>query len=344
VTAPRDRADLDRVQRVTIPAYPTALAWSPTGALLAVAGDHGAVELIDATTGTIARRIPAHAGPIQAMAWHPRQPSLITAGQDGAARLWESPFDAPIELLGPGPRWADHACWSVTGERAAVTVGGRAHVFSRASRIAITPPAATALTGAAFTPDGAGLGVAGYGGVRVFDATTGRITRTLAWNGSLLSIAFAPNGRAVAGGCLDHSVHCWRLPSGSEAHLGGYPAKPRRVAFSHDSRWLATAGDTAISVWPFDKQGPSGRRPVQLEGHQAIVTELVYAPGLELLLSGDRDGTVALWAPPKRTTPVARMRLAGKVTQVAWGGSGAGLRWAAADEHGVVLLGPARVV
>lgn len=328
-------------RRLAIAAYPTALAWSPTGQSLAVAGDHGAVELVDPMSGRVQRTIRAHDGPVQSMAWHPRRDALLTTGQDGAARLWEPPFDAPIELLAAGKVWADHACWSATGDRAAIAVGVRAHLFSRDVACASTEPVGFAIAGVAFAPSGKTVGVATYGGVRLFDATTGRATRRLDWKGSMLSIAFAPDGGTVACGCQDHSVHFWRVASGKDAQMCGYPAKPRSIAFSHDGRWLATGGDAAISLWPFDKKGPEGRRPVQLEGHQATVTELAYAPLVALLLSGDRDGTIALWAPPRRTLPVARARLEGKVTQVAWGPDGTAqvMRWAATDDRGGVMIG-----
>lgn len=55
----------------------------------------------------------------------------------------------------------------------------------------------------------------------------------------MLSIAFAPDGRTVAG-CQDHSVHFWRVASGKDAQMCGYPAKPRQISFSWDGRWLAT--------------------------------------------------------------------------------------------------------
>jgi hypothetical protein len=59
------------------------------------------------------------------------------------------------------------------------------------------------------------------------------------------------------------------------------------------------------------------------------------------LLSGAKDGTVALWAPSKTATPLAVSRLTGKVTHVAWATDLAAqlLRWAASDEHGRVLIG-----
>ena len=336
-----ERAGLEGPRVATIAAYPSALAWSPAGDLLAVAGDHGAVELIDPQTATVRQRIAAHAGPVQSIAWHPSRDALLTTGQDGAARLWERPFEAPIELIAPSATWADHACWSATGYRAAVALAARAHVLSAEGTVAITEPAGSTIAGLAFTPSGRTLGVAGYGGVRLFDPATGRTTRKLDWKGSMISIAFAPEGGIVACGCQDNSVHFWRIASGKDAQMSGYPAKPRGVAFSHNGRWLATGGDAAICLWPFDKRGPEGRAPVQLEGHGDLVTALAYAPLVELLLSGARDGTVALWAPPKATTPVTLSRLGGKVTHVAWGADGAAqlLRWAAADEHGRVLIG-----
>ena len=335
-----DRAGRDQPRETTVAAYPTALAWSASGDLLAVAGDHGDVEVLD-PAGAVRRRIHAHEGPVQSLAWHPRRDALLTAGQDGAVRLWSIPFDTPHELIAPGVMWADHACWSVDGERAAVALGARARVVSASGVVATTEPAASTIAALAFTPSGKSLGAACYGGVRLFDPATGRATRTLDWKGSMISIAFAPDGGTVACGCQDNSVHFWRIASGKDAQMCGYPTKPRGLSFSHDGHWLATGGDATISLWPFDRRGPEGRAPIQLRGHEAFVTALAYAPLIELLLSGARDGTVALWAPPKLTAPVARLRLTGKIAHVAWGADGTAqvLRWAAADEHGGVLIG-----
>jgi WD40 repeat protein len=325
----------------TIEAYPTALAWSAGGNILAVAEDSGDVELLFPATGGSRQRVRAHTGPVQSIAWHPRHDALITTGQDGAVRLWESPFATATELVAPSNTWADHACWSATGDRAAIAIGVCAHVFASGAQIAITEPVASTIAGLAFTPSGKSLGVACYGGVCLFDPVTGRATRKLQWRGAMISIAFTPDGSVVACGCQDNSVHFWRIASGKDAQMSGYPAKPRSLSFSHDGQWLATAGDAAISLWPFDKKGPEGRAPVQLAGHQDVVTELAYAPLVDLLLSGSKDGTVALWAPPKLATPVSLARLTGKITQVAWGADGAAqlLRWSAADEHGRIMIG-----
>jgi WD40 repeat protein len=221
-----ERSKSIEVSVATIAAQPSALAWSASGHILAVATDRGEIVLLSAVTGGLRQRIRAHAGPVRSIAWHPRSDALVTTGHDGAVRLWESPFATSTELIGPG-------------------------------------------------------------------------------------------------------------------EASGHAATPRGLSFSHDGRWLATADDATISLWPFDRRGPEGRAPVRLAGHEAIVTALAFAPLVDLLLSGSQDGVVALWAPPKLTTPAYSARLTGRITQLAWGADVAGqvLRWAAADAHGRVMIG-----
>jgi WD40 repeat protein len=323
-----------------IAAYPTGLAWSASGDRLAVAGDHGIIELLS-VDGTSLARVPAHDGPVQSIAWHPRTDHLLSTGQDGAVRSWQAPFDAPRTLMSPGEHWADAACWSPDGKRAAVAVGARGYVISPGADAIEIGPVESTITALSFSPSGKSLGVACYGGVRLFDPANARATRRLDWKGSMLSLAFSPNGSIVACGCQDHSVHFWRIASGKDAQMSGYPAKPRSVEFTHDGRWLATSGDATICLWPFDGRGPEGRKPIELTGHPDVVTALACAPHVDLVLSGDRSGMIAIWAPPSLTTPVVVSQLRGRITQVAWGAdSRAGaLRWAAADDGGRLLLG-----
>ncbi|HSK00815.1 MAG TPA: hypothetical protein VK932_06225 [Kofleriaceae bacterium] len=323
-----------------IAAYPTALAWSPGGDRLAVAGDDGAIVLLS-PGGAADRRIGAHVGPVQSIAWRPRSEELLSTGQDGAVRLWHPPYTSATRLVDPGGAWADAACWSADGTQAAVAIGTRARVLSVGGSSVVTGPVESTIAALGFSPRGKRLGVACYGGVRLFEPATGRLTRRLDRKGSMISLAFSPDGGVVACGCQDRSVHFWRIASGKDARMSGYPAKPRCVAFTHDGRWLATSGDATLCLWPFDRKGPEGRTPIELAGHAALVTALACAPHADLLLSGDRAGVVAMWAPPAVTSPVWLARLSGKVTHVAWGADATAgvLRWAAADDRGRLLIG-----
>ncbi|HLL21359.1 MAG TPA: hypothetical protein VK427_04465, partial [Kofleriaceae bacterium] len=245
------------------PVYPCAIAWSPSGTLLALGGDDGSVVLLS-PDGTHVHSLRAHAGPVQSLAWHPERDDLVTTGQDGSVRLWRPPFEGARVLVEPGPTWVDLARWSPDGRRVAVAVGARAHLIELDGPTTPCEAVESSITGLAFSPDGKSVAVACYGGVRLFDASTGARTRRLDWKGSMVSLAFSPSGSIVACGCQDHSVHFWRIASGKDAQMSGYPAKPAAISFTHDGGWLATVGDSTISLWPFDKRGPEGRTPLQL--------------------------------------------------------------------------------
>jgi eukaryotic-like serine/threonine-protein kinase len=111
-------------------------------------------------------------------------------------------------------------------------------------------------------------------------------------------VAYSPDGRYLASVCRDGIVRVWerrsgqQLPSwkgGPEAHQAH--VRGRGIAFSADSRYLATGGaDGRILV--LDLDAGTGRI---FEGHADTITQLAFRPdGLHLASAGE-DGTVRLW-------------------------------------------------
>ena len=66
-----------------------ALAASPDGKLVAIAGSDQSVHLFDATTLVEKSSFRAHDGEITVLAFHPTRPVIATAAMDRSVKLWE---------------------------------------------------------------------------------------------------------------------------------------------------------------------------------------------------------------------------------------------------------------
>jgi WD40 repeat protein len=291
--------------------YVRAVALSPDGARVAAGTASGQLEVSDAGRGEVqlAARVPGEVcglafGPGALAVASPRRVTLFAL--DG----WRA-----RELDLPPGAHATQLCWSSRGVLA-VAAGKRVRLWQADGEALLETEAhESTVTGVAFTPDGASLVTCCYGGVRVFSLERGAPARHFAWKGSLVSLAASPDGAVVACGSQDCSVHFWRLADGDDSEMRGYPAKPTALAWSADSRWLATGGSDVVCVWSFAGEGPEGSRPRLLKGHGGLVSALQYADGL--LVSGGLDGEVRAWLPDASPKPLALGTLSAEVTGLA---------------------------
>ncbi len=122
----------------------------------------------------------------------------------------------------------------------------------------------------------------------------GQLLRTLEGpSGSVLSVAFSPDGQTLASGSWDNTIKLWRVDDGQllrtlEGHADGVTS----VAFSPDGQILASgSSDDTIKLWRVG----DGQLLRTLVGHADIVTSVAFSPDGQTLASGSRDATIKLW-------------------------------------------------
>ncbi|HXA29937.1 MAG TPA: hypothetical protein VN193_14445 [Candidatus Angelobacter sp.] len=272
------------------------VAWAPSGEVIAAGSMGGETVLFDAASGSPRARIADHGLGVLDVAWSPAAELLASAGCDGRVVVATAGGRPVASVRGSGE--ANCLAWSPDGRTLAAGIG-RELVLLQADgevvRRAGEQP--STVTGVAWSADGRRVGVACYGGVRWFEPSrwSEQPARVLAWKGSLLCLHVAPDGRHVASGNQDSSVHVWRLWSGRDLEMTGYPAKIDRLAWHPASRLLAVGGAGDVTIWNFGGSGPEGSTPRQIDAHQARIAALTYAPHGSLLATAAADGWVKVW-------------------------------------------------
>lgn len=282
--------------------YPVDLAWLPDG-LLAIGGGEGALALMHAESGEV-RTLGRHDPGVLGVAALPGEGSLVTSGQDGSVRLWkpEALTDAGTvepQVVHRGMGWPQGLAADVDGRRFAFASGKQVcvHGTDGARQHAFGPlPAAPSLL--AWRGRIGDLAVAGQTSAWLCETKGGRVTE-LALEGGPVCLAYSPDGRVLAAGLQDGVVSFRYVATGKKSRMSGYDGKVMHVAWSANSRYLATAasGASTTVIWDFGGKGPEGSTPQQLGTHTDRIEALAFQPRGKLLATAGRDGRLALWQP-----------------------------------------------
>ena len=150
----------------------------------------------------------------------------------------------------------------------------------------------------AFDRPGTDLGVALNGEIAVHRIEKSRYeTRRYKWPAACLTVNFSGNGRFLASGMADGSLHFWNRSTGKDSQMRGYDGKLELVGWSDNSRYLASSAGNEVVLWDFSGKGPEGTRPIVLNGHTERVDSFAWQPGGEHLVSAGRDWRLTLWRP-----------------------------------------------
>lgn len=323
-----------------------ALSWMRGGEALAVLPSLGSLRILDGANGGEIARACGHEPGNSSLATSDMRAQVATGGQDGKVR-WYCLERSGLSLGGEwscedSRSWCEHLAYSATGERLALGSGRQLVVLDPSGAEVFRFKAhESTLSGIAWRADGRGVASACYGGIRLFREREGQWQpyERLLWKGSLLCVAWSPNGRYVAAGSQESTVQFWRLPyaADSELRMRGYQNKVREISWDSGSRYLATGGGEVVTVWDVSGRGPAGTKPQELLGNRARIGALSFEKMGLRVASGDGAGRVCVWDLQKSSDPLFVWEVDAPVSALAWSPGGQ-LLAVGTDAGGVRLL------
>ena len=215
---------------------------------------------------------------IQDAAFSPDGARVVTASQDGTARIWDAASGREIAVLRDGGL----------------------------------------VKSAAFSPDGSRVLTASSRAARIWDAKSGReITilggREVHYN--VRSASMNRDGTRIVTTHTDNSARIWDAASGREiAVLRGHQDELHAAAFSmprggreedeeddeertSDERVVTASSDRSVRIW----DATTGEEIALLRGHSGVVRGAAFSPDGQSVVSVSDDGSLRIWEAQGRT-------------------------------------------
>jgi WD40 repeat protein len=311
-----------------------ALGWLPGNERLLALPSEGAPMIVDRASESIVRTLEAHGMGNTCASVSPKAQRVATGGQDGKVRIWDADSGAVLHELDGGAPWIEQCAFSPDGRHLATAAGRILRIWDADGGLVREWSAhASTIATVCWRPDGNGIGVGCYGGVRLYRLRDEGPYEVLDWKGSIISLAWSPNARYVAGGSQESTIQFWKLPHrpGTELFMSGYATKIRELAWDRDSRYLASGGGEIVTIWDVSGKGPAGTRPIQIEGHTEKISELAFQNRGRLLASGGADGCVLIHDHSARVRVACSVPCGAAVSKLAWASDDTALAFGASD-------------
>ena len=262
-----------------------ALAFAPDGKTLASAGMDQIVRFWDVATGEERRSIRGHRAPIWCVAYDPSGRSIATASWDQTVKIWDTEQPQGVQ--------------SMEG------AGGYSGCF---------------------TPDGKWM-LRGGRRVQIYEFGTGKPPVILPdYETGDLILAMAPDGSMFASAGTDKTVRLWEVGTWRPlAQLDKHQEKVWHLAFSPDSRTLASIDPFAVRLW--DAKRGTERAVFHFQQGNG---PLCFTPDGRILIVGDGSRTIVF-------LDVATGEKIGSIEGSCWAASPDG-RYLAIDRSGFGLL------
>ncbi len=260
------------------------------------------------------RIFQGHLAPVRAVAASADGRWAASGAEDGTARVWDCQTGLEVESMGGHRPAVTSVAFTADGQRLlSGSTDGTVRLWDvptgaeiRSFRLPWQPDFQVA---AALSPDGrlvlaGGSSLGGAGGrkgwvVYLWDADTGEQLRQFKGHGSffrhgsVLCVAFSPDGSLAVSGGKDRTLRLWDVAGGEEVRrFEGHGREVTGAAFSPDGRHvLSASADRTLRLW----DPGSGEEVRRFTGHEGPVRCVAFSPDGRRIVSGGGDRTIRLW-------------------------------------------------
>lgn len=280
------------------PAWITALAFRPDGAVLATGHDDGRVRLWEVATATMLREWQMEASPISTVAFSTDAQRLAVGREDRTLVLLDVIHGVVLgKLQGhtdrisgiawhPSTRFFATSSWDTTC---------RLWNLQQGEQVFILNGQADQVQTVAFSPDGSILASSdSEATIWLWDPFQGKVLRKLKSHiGEVTQLAFTPSGEQLISGGSDGRLILWDVATGENIlKTAADSTHASRIKLSPQQNEVAAIlGGSSIYVW--DAQLGSPKKTI--EAMPSLATAIAYQQGEAQLASGHDDGRVFFW-------------------------------------------------
>jgi WD40 repeat protein len=288
---PYGEAQLSGIHRGATAA--TAVAFDPTGHLLASGAADGNVLIQKAESGVPVRTRNVGAA-VVALAWA-HNGTLLMAAKDGSVHLSRDAGATEARGFAHGSPLVSAALRDDGLALATAGTDGYVRVWnaSTGGRV-LEVHAGTGLTSVALDPTGHLVAAGVADNVVVYDAHTGTQLGVLAGHtDTVTSLAFSPDGKLIASSSRDRDARVWDAKALKLVKiLRRHTAFVSGVAFSPDGRWLATAGPLKAGIWAVGDSDLPGSFLQFVRGNTMPIASVAFSGRAWELATAARDGSI----------------------------------------------------
>ncbi len=265
-----------------------SVAASPNGRFIVIAAGDSPKVQVRLLSGRVVASLEEHTKPVVSIAFNRGGSLMVTASQDGTARVWQTEqwLALAVEPTKPGS-------------------------------LAVLSDHVETVNDAEFSPNGQYIVTASDDNtLRVWNANGGKPRAILKGHSHRVKQArFSPDGKLIASASLDGTTRVWNAVTGRLVATHQHPLAVTSVAFNPDSDRLVTASqDSPVRIW--DARGP---RPLgALEGHVGAVYSAEFSPDGELIVTASEDRTARVWETDSRRLLATLSGHTGRVNRAAF--------------------------